>query len=241
MITVQTARRQSCHGAVASSRRRARAEGHVDPARPLFLRCGRARMRIANVSSHRSFGGRPRLMTRRVPGREAGPRPSFIRQAAPGLRVARHRDEIDAAIARVIARGQYILGDECEAFEAEFARFVDAPFAIGVNSGTDALSLALLALGVTPGDEVIVPALRRGGHRRSGTAHWRSRALRRRRAGHPWDRPGRGCCCNLAAHGCNYCSSPARHAGATARRSSSIAAVVVLPGSKTAHTRTARP
>lgn len=98
-------------------------------------------------------------MTRRVPGQEAGPRPSFIPQAAPGLCVARHRDEIDAAIARVIAGGRYILGDECEAFEAEFARFVGAPFAIGVNSGTDALSLALLALGVVPGDEVIVPAL----------------------------------------------------------------------------------
>lgn len=82
-----------------------------------------------------------------------------IPQAAPGLRVARHRDDINAAIARVIASGRYILGTECEAFEEEFARFLGAPFAIAVNSGTDALSLALLALGVEPGDEVIVPAL----------------------------------------------------------------------------------
>jgi dTDP-4-amino-4,6-dideoxygalactose transaminase len=87
----------------------------------------------------------------------------LVPQAAPGLRVARHRDEIAAAIARVVAGGQYILGAECEAFEHEFARFLGAPYAIGVNSGTDALSLAMLALGIAPGDEVIVPALTHAG------------------------------------------------------------------------------
>jgi len=84
---------------------------------------------------------------------------SFIPQVAPGLRIARHRDEIDAAIASVVGGGRYILGAAGESFEEEFARFLDAPFAIGVNSGTDALSLALLALGVASGDEVVVPAL----------------------------------------------------------------------------------
>lgn len=83
----------------------------------------------------------------------------IVPQSAPGLRVARHREAIGAAIARVIASGRFIVGAEGEAFEAEFARFLGASFVIGVNSGTDALSLALLALGVDCGDEVIVPAL----------------------------------------------------------------------------------
>lgn len=89
--------------------------------------------------------------------------PPIVPQAAPGLRVARHREAIDAAIARAIASGQFILGAGGEAFEVEFARFLGAPFVIGVNSGTDALSLALLALGVEPGDEVILPALTAAG------------------------------------------------------------------------------
>ena len=82
-----------------------------------------------------------------------------VAQAAPGLRFALYREEIDAAIARVIASGRYILGAECQAFEGEFARLLGAPFVIGVNSGTDALSLALQSIGVEPGQEVIVPAM----------------------------------------------------------------------------------
>ena len=76
----------------------------------------------------------------------------IVPQSAPGLRVARHREAIGAAIARVIASGRFILGAESEAFEGDFARFLGAPFVIGVNSGTDALgtTLALLALGVPP-------------------------------------------------------------------------------------------
>lgn len=94
---------------------------------------------------------------------EGGAQYFVVPQAAPGLRIARHRDDINAAIARVVASGRYILGTECEAFEEEFARFLGSPFAIAVNSGTDALSLALLAIGVEPGDEVIVPALTAAG------------------------------------------------------------------------------
>jgi dTDP-3-amino-3,4,6-trideoxy-alpha-D-glucose transaminase len=86
-----------------------------------------------------------------------------VPQAAPGLRIARHRDEIDAAIARVVASGRYILGPECEHFEDEFARFLGVPFVIGVNSGTDAISLALQAVGVEAGQEVIVPAMTAAG------------------------------------------------------------------------------
>jgi hypothetical protein len=70
----------------------------------------------------------------------------------------RHRAEFDAAIARVLASGQLILGPEVRAFEEEFAGYVDAALGVGVASGTDALVLALRALGIGPGDEVITVA-----------------------------------------------------------------------------------
>lgn len=63
--------------------------------------------------------------------------------------------EIDAAVARVLAGGWYILGQEVAAFEAEFAAFCGVEHAVGVASGTDALLLALRALEIGPGDEVI--------------------------------------------------------------------------------------
>jgi dTDP-4-amino-4,6-dideoxygalactose transaminase len=65
------------------------------------------------------------------------------------------RQELDAAIGRVIDTCQFTLGPEVEAFESEFANYCEAPFGIAVNSGTSALHLALLAAGVGPGDEVI--------------------------------------------------------------------------------------
>lgn len=68
------------------------------------------------------------------------------------------KSEIDAAIARVLDSGWYILGPEVEAFEAEYAAYCEAEHAIGVANGLDALHLALLAMGVGPGDEVIVPS-----------------------------------------------------------------------------------
>ena len=63
--------------------------------------------------------------------------------------------EVDEAISRVLETGQFILGKEVEAFEEEFARYLGVDHAIGINSGTSALYLALLAMGVGPGDEVI--------------------------------------------------------------------------------------
>jgi len=68
------------------------------------------------------------------------------------------KPEIDAAVGRVLASGRYVLGPEGEALERELAAFTGAAHAVGVNSGTDALHLALVACGVGPGDEVVVPA-----------------------------------------------------------------------------------
>ncbi len=68
------------------------------------------------------------------------------------------KPEIDDAVARVLSSGWYILGEEVEAFEAEWAAYCEAKHAVGVANGLDALHLALRALGVGPGDEVIVPS-----------------------------------------------------------------------------------
>jgi dTDP-4-amino-4,6-dideoxygalactose transaminase len=68
---------------------------------------------------------------------------------------AARRAEIDDAIARVLASGRYILGEEVAAFEREFAAYCGAAHGVGVNSGTDALIIALRALGIGEGDEVI--------------------------------------------------------------------------------------
>jgi dTDP-4-amino-4,6-dideoxygalactose transaminase len=65
------------------------------------------------------------------------------------------REEIDAAIQRVINNSSFSLGEEVELFETEFADFCEAKYGVGVSSGTDALHLALLACGVGEGDEVI--------------------------------------------------------------------------------------
>ena len=67
------------------------------------------------------------------------------------------KPDIDAAIARVFDTGQFVLGEEVELFEQEFAARCGAARGVAVNSGTSALHLALLAAGVRPGDEVLVP------------------------------------------------------------------------------------
>jgi len=66
--------------------------------------------------------------------------------------------EIDVAIRRVLDSGWYILGEEVELFEQEYAAYCGAKHCVGVANGLDALHLALLALGVGDGDEVIVPS-----------------------------------------------------------------------------------
>jgi len=68
------------------------------------------------------------------------------------------RDEIDAAVQRVLSRGWFIGGAELERFERAFASYTHARHVVGVGNGLDAIRLALLAVGVGPGDEVVVPA-----------------------------------------------------------------------------------
>src|ERR1700719_9450 len=65
------------------------------------------------------------------------------------------KSEIDAAMLRVLESGQFVLGSEAAVFEDEFAQYSDVRSAVGVNSGTSALHLALLAAGIAPGDEVL--------------------------------------------------------------------------------------
>jgi dTDP-3-amino-3,4,6-trideoxy-alpha-D-glucose transaminase len=66
---------------------------------------------------------------------------------------------VRAAIDRVLVRGWFVLGPEVDAFEQEFAAASGAAFAVGVGTGTDAIALALRALDIGTGDEVIVPAM----------------------------------------------------------------------------------
>lgn len=66
--------------------------------------------------------------------------------------------ELTEAFQRVLRSGHYILGSELERFEADMARLCGVRHALGVSSGTDAILLALMSLGIGPGDEVIVPS-----------------------------------------------------------------------------------
>ncbi len=81
--------------------------------------------------------------------------PIIVPQANPGAGYRALQSEIDAAVARALQSGWYILGQEVRAFEAEFAAWLGATAAIGCGNGTDALALALRALGVGPGMSVV--------------------------------------------------------------------------------------
>ena len=69
-----------------------------------------------------------------------------------------HKADYEEAALRALNSGWYILGKELETFEKEFAEWAGVKHCVGLNSGTDALILAVRALGIGPGDEVIVPA-----------------------------------------------------------------------------------
>lgn len=79
----------------------------------------------------------------------------MILSANPRLQYLAHKSEIDSAVRRVLDRGQYVLGEEVKAFEAEFSTYIGVKYGIGVGSGTDGLHLALAACEIGTGDEVI--------------------------------------------------------------------------------------
>jgi dTDP-4-amino-4,6-dideoxygalactose transaminase len=79
----------------------------------------------------------------------------LVPQANPGAGYHALQSEIDAAVARVLQSGWYILGGEVRAFEAEFAAWLGTATAVGCGNGTDALAVALRALGIGPGMSVV--------------------------------------------------------------------------------------
>ena len=86
-----------------------------------------------------------------------------VAEPVPFLDLARRaaalEPDLSDAVDRVVRSGHYLLGPELLAFETEFAAFAGRRHAVGVASGTEALRLVLVALGLEPGDEVIVPAM----------------------------------------------------------------------------------
>lgn len=78
--------------------------------------------------------------------------------AYPASDCLEHQEALQHAIQRVMAGGNFILGHEVQAFEEEFASYLGAAQAVGVGNGTDAIELMLRALGIGPGDKVVVPA-----------------------------------------------------------------------------------
>ena len=79
----------------------------------------------------------------------------LMRTANPKAQYLRYNKQIKKSILRVLDSGSYILGKEVGFFEKEFAKFIGTKYAIGVNSGTDALHIALLSSGIKKGDEVL--------------------------------------------------------------------------------------
>src|SRR5580693_6040134 len=79
----------------------------------------------------------------------------MIPQANPGAGYRALKAEIDAAVARALSSGWYILGAELRAFEAEFASWLGVPAVVGCGNGTDAIALALRGLGIGPGCTVV--------------------------------------------------------------------------------------
>jgi dTDP-4-amino-4,6-dideoxygalactose transaminase len=83
----------------------------------------------------------------------------MIPAASPQLRLARFGAEVEHAVQDALSGPQLILGERVEAFERRFAGYVGVPHCVGVNSGTDAVGLALRACGVGSGDEVITVSM----------------------------------------------------------------------------------
>lgn len=86
------------------------------------------------------------------------PERRFVPMVDLAAQYERIRPEVDAAIARVVASAQFIKGEDCNLLEKEFAAYCGVSHACGVGNGTDALTLALKAWGVGPGDDVVTAA-----------------------------------------------------------------------------------
>lgn len=89
----------------------------------------------------------------------AASKPAFVPLVDLKAQLATIHTEVSEAMERAVVRCDYILGQDVAEFEREFAAFSDSRFAIGCASGTDAIHMALRALGVGPGHEVIMPAM----------------------------------------------------------------------------------
>ena len=70
----------------------------------------------------------------------------------------KYKDELHEAVLRVTDSGWYLQGNENKKFEDDYAHYIGTKYCVGVGNGLDALRLALLALGIKEGDEVIVPS-----------------------------------------------------------------------------------
>ena len=81
-----------------------------------------------------------------------------VSEAIPLTRLQNSDPELLEAVEEIARTGAFTLGEHVRAFERDFADYCEAPFAIGVSSGTEALALSLRALRIGPGDEVLVPA-----------------------------------------------------------------------------------
>lgn len=81
-----------------------------------------------------------------------------VRFFNPGLGYQKHKEEFDGEIQRVLSAGDLILRQDVETFEKSLAEYVGTKYAVALNSGTDALYLAVKALGIGPGDQVLVPS-----------------------------------------------------------------------------------
>ena len=76
----------------------------------------------------------------------------------PSIENRKLAPEIHKVIDTVLCSGNYILGEAVQSFEKDFAKYLNSKFAVGVNSGTDAIQIALKSLGLAEGDEVILPS-----------------------------------------------------------------------------------
>src|SRR5262249_50859153 len=161
------ARRRAGDGRRPARRRGPRAHGHpLRRARPrLARRCG-ARVRGPGAQARPAAhpGERRALLARELPRRHhpRDRRGARVTRRIPMVDLEAQTEalwpELEKAALDLLRSGRFILGPNVEAFEREAARFLGVAHAVGVGSGTDALVVGLRALGIGPGDEVIVPS-----------------------------------------------------------------------------------